>query len=94
MIVRSLELASASSFVMSMWSCQWVMILAVSFPIPDTRVRVFMGALRMASGESSNLSSLRTLTGPIFGSILSAIVASRFVMFASIDGYENSASFP
>jgi hypothetical protein len=57
------------------------MILAVSFPTPDARVRVFKGALRMASAEPRSSRSLRTLTGPILGSILSAIVASRLVIF-------------
>lgn len=73
-------MASSSSLVRSMWSCQVVMILAVSFPIPDARVSVSMGALRMASAEPSSSRSLRTLTGPIFGSMLSAIVASRLVI--------------
>ncbi len=80
-MVRFLDLASSSSLVRSMCSSQLLMILAVSLPTPGAFVSLLIGALRMARGDSNISRSLRTFTGPILGSMLSATVASRFVIY-------------
>lgn len=69
--------ASAISAAGSAWSCHERMIEAVSGPMPSTRVRRSRGAERMAWGEPKESSRRRTRTGPIFGSMLRATMASR-----------------
>ena len=70
------------------------MILAVSLPTPGARVSESSGAFRIASADPSSCSNLRTLTGPILGSMLSAMVASRLFILLLLVIMNGSASSP